>query len=100
MAFWHSSAHILGSAIEQVFEEPQLTIGPSLKDGFFYDFYSPSGQVIRGEDDYKKLEKSIKQIIGKNYTFDRLFLTKDQALDMFQYNQFKTELIEKKVAQD
>lgn len=100
MAFWHSSAHILGSAIEQVFEEPQLTIGPSVKDGFFYDFYSPSGQVIRGEDDYKKLEKSIKQIIGKNYTFDRLFLTKDQALDMFQYNQFKTELIEKKVAQD
>lgn len=100
MAFWHSSAHILGSAIEQVFEEPQLTIGPSVKDGFFYDFYSPSGQVIKGEDDYKKLEKSIKQIIGKNYTFERLFLTKDQALDMFQYNQFKTELIEKKVAQD
>ena len=100
MAFWHSSAHILGSAIEQVFEEPQLTIGPSVKDGFFYDFYSPSGQVIKGEDDYKKLEKSIKQIIGKNYTFERLYLTKDQALDMFQYNQFKTELIEKKVAQD
>ena len=94
MAFWHSSAHILGSAIEQVFEEPQLTIGPSVKDGFFYDFYSPSGQVIIVEDDYKKLEKSIKQIIGKNYTFERLFLTKDQALDMFQYNQFKTELIE------
>ena len=43
MAYWHSSAHILGSAIEQVFEEPQLTIGPSVKDGFFYDFYSPSG---------------------------------------------------------
>jgi threonyl-tRNA synthetase len=100
MAFWHSSAHILGSAIEQVFEEPQLTIGPSVKDGFFYDFYSPSGQVIKGEDDYKKLEKSIKQIIGKNYTFERLYLTKDQALDMFQYNRFKTELIEKKVAQD
>ena len=83
MAFWHSSAHILGSAIEQVFEEPQLTMGPSVKDGFFYDFYSPTGQVIKEGDDYKKLEKAIKQIINQNYTFERLFLTKDQALDLF-----------------
>jgi threonyl-tRNA synthetase len=38
MAFWHSSAHILGSAIEQVYEDSMLTIGPSIKEGFFYDF--------------------------------------------------------------
>ena len=46
-AFRHSSAHILGAAIEQVFDEPLLTIGPPVQDGFYYDFYSPSGQVVR-----------------------------------------------------
>jgi len=39
-AFRHSSAHILGFAIEKVFEDPSLTIGPPVQDGFFYDFYS------------------------------------------------------------
>jgi threonyl-tRNA synthetase len=53
MAFRHSSAHILGYAIEQVFEDSLLTIGPPFKDGFFYDF---QGEVVRGEEDYKKLE--------------------------------------------
>ena len=53
MAFRHSSAHILGYAIEQVYEGALLTIGPSIKDGFFYDFYSPKGEVVRGEEDYK-----------------------------------------------
>ena len=60
MAFRHSSAHILGCAIEQVFDDPQLTIGPAVKDGFFYDFFSPSGQVVRGEEDYKAIERAAK----------------------------------------
>ena len=47
-AFRHSSAHILGYAIEQVFEDPLLTIGPAVKDGFYYDFFSPSGQIVHG----------------------------------------------------
>lgn len=42
-AFRHSSAHILGAAIELVYDEPQLTIGPPIQDGFYYDFFSPSG---------------------------------------------------------
>lgn len=98
MAFRHSSAHVLGSAIEQVYDGALLTTGPAVKDGFFYDFYSPSGEVVRGEDDYSAIEKVAKSIIGKNYPFERLILTKEQALDLFSYNKFKTELILKKVA--
>jgi threonyl-tRNA synthetase len=45
-AFWHSSAHILGSAIEKTFQDALLTVGPPTKDGFFYDFYSPQGKVV------------------------------------------------------
>ena len=49
MAFRHSSAHILGYAVETVYEDSLLTIGPAFKDGFFYDF---QGEVVRGEEDY------------------------------------------------
>ena len=38
-AFWHSSAHILGYAIELFYKEPLLTYGPATEDGFFYDFW-------------------------------------------------------------
>lgn len=55
-AFWHSSAHILGSAIEQEFEDALLTHGPPTKDGFFYDFYSPKSRVV-SESDYPALEQ-------------------------------------------
>lgn len=77
LAFRHSSAHILGYAIEQIFEDAQLTIGPPTKDGFFYDFFPTKGQVIRGQDDYKAIEKAVKSIVGKNHPFERLFLTKE-----------------------
>ena len=97
MAFWHSSAHILGYAIEQVYQDSMLTIGPSIKEGFFYDFQA---QVVKGEEDYKQLEKAIKSIVNKNYSFERLLLSKEQALDMFSYNKFKVELISNKVADD
>ena len=40
-AFWHSSAHILGYAIESYYREPLLTVGPPTDDGFFYDFWLP-----------------------------------------------------------
>jgi threonyl-tRNA synthetase len=49
--FWHSSAHILGAAVEQVFDDALLTVGPSTKDGFFYDFFSQSGRAVH-ESDY------------------------------------------------
>ena len=76
-----------------------MTIGPPIKDGYFYDFFSPSGQVVR-EDDYSNIEKAVKQIVNKNYAFEKLYLSKEQALDMFSYNKFKMELIDKKVGQD
>lgn len=96
-AFRHSSAHILGAAIEQVFDEPLLTIGPPVQDGFYYDFYSPGGQVVRGADDYKAVEKAMTKIVGQNHLFERLVVSKEQALDLFSYNNFKVELIEKKI---
>ena len=41
---------MLGAAVEKVFKEPLLTIGPPIADGFYYDFFSESGQVVTGEE--------------------------------------------------
>ena len=99
-AFWHSSAHILGYAIEQYFNDPLLTVGPPTSDGFFYDFFSPSGQVVSSPNDFATLEASIKKIIKAKHRFERLELSKEEALDLFSYNRFKTYLIENKVPDD
>ena len=58
--FWHSSAHILGSAIENTFQDALLTVGPSTKDGFFYDFFSSHGRAVH-DSDYALLEANIKE---------------------------------------
>lgn len=76
-AFWHSSAHILGYALEQVYEGAQLTIGPSTRDGFFYDFLPQDDRVVKDEGDYKAIEKAMKTIIGQNYPFEKLLVTKE-----------------------
>ena len=98
-AFWHSSAHILGSAIEHTFNDSLLTVGPPTKDGFFYDFYSPQGKVVQ-ESDYQKLDHHIKELIKAKHRYERLLISKEEALDLFSYNRFKTYLIETKVPND
>jgi threonyl-tRNA synthetase len=92
--FWHSSAHVLGAAIEATYG-CHLTIGPALNDGFYYDAYM--GKHTISEDDTKKVEAAAGDVCKKKYEFQRLVLTKDQALDMFESNPFKTNLIRNKV---
>lgn len=55
------------------------------------------GEFVIHEEDYKKIEKESLDIIKKKTKFERLVLTKDQALDLFKYNEFKTQLIQNKV---
>lgn len=55
---------------------------------------------MKGEEDYNAIEKAVKSIVGQDYPFERLLVTKEQALDLFSYNKFKTELILKKVKDD
>ena len=95
--FWHSSAHILGYACEQFYKEPLLGVGPAIQNGFYYDFYSPTGQVVKEEKEYKQIERIIKKIVRQNLPFEAALASKEQALDMFEYNRFKTEIIENKV---
>ena len=95
--FWHSSAHILGQAIELEFPDAQLCIGPPLEDGgFYYDVYLPPGVTISPAD-YERIQKRVDAIIKAKQNFTRVVLTKEQALDLFSTNKFKQEIITKRI---
>lgn len=92
--FWHSSAHILGAALEASYGV-QLTIGPPLQQGFYYDSYM--GHETISDEDLKKIESKALELSKKKYTFQRLVITKDEALEMFHNNPFKVNLITNKI---
>ncbi|CAD7961315.1 unnamed protein product [Amoebophrya sp. A120] len=93
--FWHSSAHVLGQSIEVEFGA-HLTIGPSLEKGFYYDGFF-GDKKISTTDDLPKLEKRCQEIVKENQPFERVTLTKEDALEMFADNPFKVQLITNKV---
>lgn len=92
--FSHSSAHVLGAAIEAAFGA-HLTIGPPLQAGFYYDSYM--GERTVAEEDLRKVEAKAAEVCKAKYPFQRLVLTKTQALEMFRSNPFKVALITNKV---
>ena len=96
--FWHSSAHILGSAIETAYGA-KLCIGPALEEGFYYDSYMGK-HVIESGVDFKIIEDAVKQVGHGNHPFQRLTLTKQQALEIFKDNPFKVQLISSKIPED
>lgn len=89
----HSAAHIMADAVTRLFPETKVTIGPVIDDGFYYDFY-------RGEpftpDDIKKIEKQIKRILKENKPFEKLEVSREDAIKLFQDKdeKFKVEIIE------
>eukprot|EP00467_Chlorarachnion_reptans_P012032 CAMPEP_0114517586 /NCGR_PEP_ID=MMETSP0109-20121206/17975_1 /TAXON_ID=29199 /ORGANISM="Chlorarachnion reptans, Strain CCCM449" /LENGTH=691 /DNA_ID=CAMNT_0001698121 /DNA_START=100 /DNA_END=2175 /DNA_ORIENTATION=- len=97
--FWHSSAHILGEALELQYN-CKLTVGPPTNDGkgFYYDAYMDGAkQPNISEKDFKALEKLVQGIVKSKQDFQRLVLTKQDALEMFKFNKFKQILISEKV---
>eukprot|EP00760_Papus_ankaliazontas_P011669 PhM_4_TR14946/c0_g1_i1/m.72316/K01868/TARS, thrS; threonyl-tRNA synthetase len=92
--FWHSSAHVLGAAMEKALN-CKLSIGPPLEDGgFFYE-----GDVGRSvsELDYPMLEACAMELVKAKQPYQRLSLSKDDALQMFGYNPFKSTILAGKV---
>ena len=96
--FWHSSAHLLGSAIETLLGA-KLCIGPALEEGFYYDSFM-GNYVIDPLNDYKKLEEQVKKNGQGNHPFTRLVMTKTEALELFKANPFKVQLITNKVKEN
>jgi len=92
--FWHSSAHILGEAMERCYGG-HLCYGPPIESGFYYDMFSEEHKV--SEPDFKELENVVKKIVKEKQPFERLEMKKSDLLEMFAYNQFKVRILNEKV---
>jgi threonyl-tRNA synthetase len=94
--FWHSSAHILGEGCECHFGA-HLCFGPPTEDGFFYDMSIDNGQTAVSQADFKNIETACQKAIKDKQPFERLVMTKEELLEMFNYNKYKQELIKSKI---
>ncbi|XP_039933445.1 threonine--tRNA ligase 1, cytoplasmic-like [Hirundo rustica] len=92
--YWHSSAHILGEAMEGYFGGC-LCYGPPIENGFHYDMYIEDRSVSSTE--FPLLEDRCKHIIKEKQAFERLEVKKEILLDMFKYNKFKCRILNEKV---
>ncbi|RXG23299.1 threonine--tRNA ligase [Leeuwenhoekiella aequorea] len=93
-AFWHSSAHILAQALEELYPGVKLTIGPAIDKGFYYDV--DLGERTLGEHDFKKIEDKMLEIARGKHEFSMRSVSKADALELYkkQDNPYKVELIE------
>lgn len=89
----HSSAHLLAQAVKRLFPEVQVTIGPVVENGFYYDF---SYKRPFTPDDLAAIEKMMQQIVDEDITIKRFLLTRDDAVKFFkdQGEAYKAEIIE------
>uniref|UniRef100_A0A182XNS7 threonine--tRNA ligase n=1 Tax=Anopheles quadriannulatus TaxID=34691 RepID=A0A182XNS7_ANOQN len=92
--FWHSSAHILGEAMEKRYGG-HLCYGPPIDNGFYYDMFLEGSGI--SNQDYGALESEVKRIVKEKQPFERLEMKKADLLRMFEYNQFKVRILNEKV---
>ena len=86
----HSMSHVLAKAVYSLYKDVKLAIGPSIDNGFYYDF--DLNESIT-PDDFAKIENKMHEIINSKQDFKRVEVTKSQALQMFKDQPYKIELI-------
>ena len=94
-AFWHTSAHLMAEAIQELFPGTQFGIGPAIENGFYYDVMPPEGTVIR-ESDFQLIEKKMQELLTRKEKLVRKDISKADALKLFasKGQTFKNELID------
>jgi threonyl-tRNA synthetase len=94
MSFWHSSAHILAEALEALYPGVKLGIGPAIDNGFYYDV--DLGNHILTFEELPKIEKKMKELASQKLSFERYYISKQDALNFFKKkgDEYKLELLE------
>ncbi|MEC8052242.1 MAG: threonine--tRNA ligase [Myxococcota bacterium] len=95
----HSAAHLMADAILRVFPKAQLTIGPAVEDGFYYDIFMEDGKIT--PDDFPKIEAEMKKVAKEAHPFQRCAAKYDEANEHYAryraidggHNKFKQELV-------
>jgi len=93
--FWHTSAHLLAEALQELYPGIQFGFGPAVENGFFYDVMPKNGDVI-SENDFPKIEEKMKELAKKNEPVVRKEVAKAEALKEFKAagQEYKCEHIE------
>jgi len=89
----HSTAHLLAQATQQIYPKAQVTIGPVIDNGFYYDFAYEDGF---SEQDLVKIEKKMNAIVKQNLPIERMEMTREEAIKFFKSmgEHYKAEIIE------
>jgi threonyl-tRNA synthetase len=89
----HSTSHVMAQAVQELFKGVQVTIGPAVEDGFYYDFDTSRPFT---PDDLKKIEGRMKEIVKSKAPFKRMVVSKEEAVRLFKEKgeQYKVEIIE------
>lgn len=89
-AYWHTTSHIMAQAIKRLFPSVKLAIGPSIDDGFYYDF---DIENAFSDEDKAKIEEEMKKIIKEDLPIERFSLPKAESLELMKDEPYKQELI-------
>lgn len=87
----HSMAHVMAEAVLELFPDAQIAIGPSIENGFYYDFDLPRALT---EEDLEAITEHMKAIIKQGKPFVRKEVTRDEAAEMFKNQKYKLELLD------
>lgn len=92
--FWHSSAHLLAEAVQELYPEAKFGIGPPIESGFYYDIDFGDKQIT--QEDLPKIEKKFIEMARKKSNFERRNVSKEEALSFYRErgNEYKVDLIE------
>ncbi len=93
-AFWHTSAHLMAEALQELYPGTQFGIGPAIENGFYYDVMPPAGVVI-SESVFPEIEKKMQELVQKKEALVREEISKEDALKFFgdRGQTYKNELI-------
>ncbi|MCC5914359.1 MAG: TGS domain-containing protein, partial [Balneolaceae bacterium] len=92
--FWHSSAHLLAEAVQELYPDAKFGIGPPIETGFYYDI--DFGDDSIGQEDLPKIEKKMIELARNKNEFEREEISKEKALEFYKNkgNEYKVDLIE------
>ena len=90
-AYWHTTSHIMAQAVKRLFPDVKFAIGPSIDEGFYYDF---DVEKPFTDEDKQKIEEEMKKIIKEDIKIERFSLPKAEALKLMEGQIYKHELIE------
>ena len=86
----HSTAHLMAQAIKELYPDAKFFVGPTIEDGFYYDLKTKETII---EDDLKKIEKKMKELIKKKFDITKEAYTKDEILEKFGNDELKMAVL-------